>query len=177
MKHKEYLMRFFNEGIIVCKENGEIFKNGKQILGHMHTNGYLRVLLCNSKFGKKQRIYAHQIVYLFFNRDADFKGKNINHKNGIKTDNRIDNIELITAEENTRHAHQIGLKKPLKKGTFSGEDSSTAKLNWKAVEFIRLNYPKIKQVALAKMFKVRQGQISNILLNKTWKEEYRPKSH
>lgn len=37
-------------------------------------------------------------------------GKEINHINGIKSDNRIANLEAVTPSENTKHAYRIGLK-------------------------------------------------------------------
>lgn len=45
---------------------------------------------------------------------ADYKGLQVNHKNGITTDNHADNLEWNTSSENIAHAYRTGLNKKTK---------------------------------------------------------------
>lgn len=68
--------------------------------------GYIRVHLSikNIKF----QVSAHRLVALSFIPNPDNK-PHINHKNGVKDDNRIENLEWVTCSENNFHAHRTGL--------------------------------------------------------------------
>ncbi|ARB11649.1 HNH endonuclease [Pectobacterium phage vB_PatM_CB7] len=65
---------------------------------------------------------AHRLIWETFKGPIP-EGMVINHKNGIKTDIRLDNLEVTTPSENTLHAYQNGLAKGK-----SGEENSQAKL-------------------------------------------------
>lgn len=75
--------------------------------------GYMRVML--SKDNKRYFFTVHKLVGKTF-LDNPNSLPQINHINGIKSDNRIRNLEYCTAKENTRHAFKIGLCKRKHRG-------------------------------------------------------------
>lgn len=72
------------------------------------TNGYYSVNLWKSGKAKMKRI--HRLVCEAFIENTDNKPQ-INHINGNKLNNRIDNLEWATQSENMKHAYKIGLTK------------------------------------------------------------------
>lgn len=70
-------------------------------------NGYYAVTL--TKNGKQKQYEVHRLVAEHF-LDNQIKKRTVNHINGIKTDNRIENLEWATYSENAKHAYRIGLK-------------------------------------------------------------------
>lgn len=81
-------------------------KVGRILKPQMHQQKYLRVNLY--KNGKMQYHKVHILVIKTF-LGARPTGYQINHKNGIKTDNRIENLEYVTPRENILHAWTNGL--------------------------------------------------------------------
>jgi len=70
--------------------------------------GYERVELSKDGINKKynvHRIVAKAFIHNLYNKET------VNHINGIKTDNRVENLEWATKSENNLHAHKIGLAK------------------------------------------------------------------
>jgi hypothetical protein len=94
-----------------CDKLGNIFSKKKK-LKQSKRNGYLCISLCNKGFCKT--INVHRIIAETFIPNIENK-KQVNHINGIKTDNRVDNLEWVTQSENAIHAIKIGLFTPPKK--------------------------------------------------------------
>lgn len=70
--------------------------------------GYLMVGLCRNCTMKWEKV--HRLVAKAFIPNPESKPQ-VNHINGIKTDNHIENLEWVTESENQKHAYKKGLKK------------------------------------------------------------------
>ena len=90
-----------NLGRVKNAHTGRILKSKLQF------NGY-RVLGLSYK-GEVKMKFVHRLVALAFVPGYQ-KGLQVNHKNGVKNDNRVENLEWVTPSENTRHGRDILLK-------------------------------------------------------------------
>jgi len=102
---------------------------GRYLKSHLDSWGYRRANLC--KNGKMCTVKVHRVVAAAFIGPCP-SGKQVNHKNGVKDDNRPENLEYMTQSENNHHAYDTGLKSAL-----HGEDASGSKLTEEAVHKIR----------------------------------------
>jgi len=124
--------------------------------------GYWAVGLNNNAM-KVHKI--HRLIAIHFIPNPENKSQ-VNHINGIKKDNRIENLEWVTPMENQRHAWATGLN------TNFGENNHLSTLTKEQVNEIRdiyvfrsrtLNFRR-----LAERFNVCQSTIHNIIKSKTW---------
>lgn len=173
--HNEYLFieelrkgyfRIDNEGriwrIAIKHPSNEFLKIPKREMKHINNAGYIQI---RSRInGKDYSCLAHRIIWIYFNGEIP-DGFEINHKNGIKTANWPENLELSTKSENLKHAHKTGLKQTLK-----GEELSHSKLTNKDVKEIRLRHSQGEtQTSIAKEYNIGQQHVSKIVNRKTWK--------
>ena len=97
-------------------------RNGKKLKPATDKDGYLKIALTNN--GKRKCYYVHRLVARMYLKDYDEKLQ-VNHKNGIKTDNRVENLEMVTLQQNIEHSIKTGLKPKLKRdklGRFCGKE-------------------------------------------------------
>ncbi|GAA0495178.1 hypothetical protein Ade02nite_19090 [Paractinoplanes deccanensis] len=78
---------------------------GKPV-GSKDTRGYVQIDGRTRGYGLQS---AHRLIWQAANGPIP-DGLEVNHKNGIKADNRISNLELLTRQGNIQHAYQTGLK-------------------------------------------------------------------
>lgn len=92
----------------LVNENGEIYSklSNKLLKPRKDKDGYLMFNLYNNK--KCKTIKLHRLVAMTYIPNPENLPQ-INHINGVKTDNRVENLEWCTASQNTKHAYDLGL--------------------------------------------------------------------
>lgn len=127
------------------------------------TLGYLQVRVMRD--GIRVNALAHRLVFRHFNGPIP-DGMLINHRNGMKADNRPENLELATPSENKIHA-----MKELKKGrlTQAGTANVMAKLTPEKAEEIRRRRTAGEPLkAIAADFGISDRTVSKIALGHRW---------
>lgn len=114
---------------------------------------------------QKRTHYVHQLVAKAFIGPCPL-GKEVNHKDGDKGNNKAKNLEYITHQKNIIHAYLTKLQLPS-----YGEAHGMAKLTVSKVIQIRKSYAsgKVFQQELAKELGVSVATISDIVTKRSWK--------
>lgn len=128
---------------------------------HQQT-GYALTML--SREGKDLRCYVHRLVAAAFIPNPEGKER-VNHLNRDRTDNRVENLQWVTAKENSAHAFQ---SPEVLARMRRGEGIMTSKLTAPQVLEIRRLAPTVMQKDLAVMFGVRASHVSGILSRRYW---------
>lgn len=119
--------------------------------------------------GKNRHLLVHRLVASAFLDTPHSDATQVNHKDGVKTNNRLDNLEWVTPLGNTRHAMRIGLLRFEHLGG-SGDDCPASKLTESQVRVIKERLRAGEQYRrIAKDFGVRYGTIGHIKYGRTWR--------
>jgi len=95
--------RFF-----VCSRTGVTFNKHGRPVGHEDPHGYIRISLAGGR-----HLLEHRVVWIW-NYGFIPAGMTGDHRNEIKTDNRLENLRLVTRGDNVtiRWMHKRGHKEP-----------------------------------------------------------------
>lgn len=159
-------MKRFRDTNYFISEDGKVFRQTKTKLKEvkikLSKDGYLIVGL--SKNNERKFYRVHRLVSECYIPNPNNLPQ-VNHINGIKTDNKVDNLEWVTPEQNMQHSYMNRLS-PV------GEKHWKSKLTNEQADWIRKNYtykhPDFNSVKLGKQFGVGHAQILKIVKNKNW---------
>ena len=137
--------------------NGEVINNhnGHVVKPQPNGKGYLRVHID----GRMQ--FVHRLVAEKYVPNPENKPQ-INHIDGNKLNNSVDNLEWVTNQENRDHAVEHGLQP-------KGEKCPYAKLTRENVDYIR-KHTEMSNKELAEKFNMSASHISSIRRNAWWKD-------
>ena len=99
-----YLKSIYN-----VTKDGKIIRlsDNKELKPSMDKKGYLRIRLhvplLSQNADKRKPYKVHRLVAMYYLEDYSPKLQ-VNHKNGIKSDNKVENLEMVTNRENAIHA-------------------------------------------------------------------------
>lgn len=170
------------EGLYSITKNGKIWRHKKIIQGGnqhgsfdleygghwmsvwINGSGYKAVKFC--KNGNEMNHLVHRLLGKTF-IDNPYNKLEINHKDGNKLNNSLDNIEWVTHQENSIHAYKLGLMYKFKPQI--GEEHWNSKLTWDIVKEIRETYPYKKRGERVWIkYGISKMQYYDIVNNKYW---------
>lgn len=117
--------------------------------------------------GSKKTFRLHRLVLMAFQPVENMQNLEVNHKDGNKMNNKLENLEWCTPSENQKHAFQTGLQKPR-----AGSKSNFSKLTEDDIKLIfELRNEGFTQQEIAEQVGCTRSNISYILNKKTWQVE------
>ena len=167
---KKGVFRVYKNGnIYKCKQftfKGESRKINPRLVGTKSLKNVVRIVI--RKNNKFYTILTSRLIYLHFNGGIPL-GKEIEHRNDIKDDNRLINLRAVTHIENM-NTYRNGKKiEEIKSKYLRGEKRWNAKLKSKDILKIRKMIKEgVRLVKIAKIFNVTGGTISNIKSGRIW---------
>lgn len=182
MKQREIKFRVWDgSGKYLAGDDGEIYSTDfnhtgetKKLKPTIDNDGYaVMVLNMNGTRIVKSR---RKLVALAFHGERPNPKHQINHKNGIRHDDRPDNLEYVTASENCIHGYKVNGRKQSDRQmevatkSFTGSNNPKAKVNEAVVLSIRrLRQKGASLKSIAERHSISVAQVSAISNNKFWK--------
>lgn len=152
-------------------KSGEVIsrtrKNEIKLKPNKTTNGYLKVVLMGSD-GSRITVNVHRLVAMAFLENSN-EGYVVNHKDGNKENNSVENLEWVSPKENIVHSWQNGLANTK---SIEREKSNLASITeeqaMKVVELLSTNLYTDKEISCMTGLSIK-GIISKIRRKETWK--------
>ncbi|MBZ9633045.1 NUMOD4 domain-containing protein [Clostridium sp. FP1] len=160
------------EGLYQISNTGKVKSlNRLDNVGSHHQERILKPCLSNKGYlfvgiyrnCKRKPVYIHKLVAQYFT-DNSYSKVQVNHLDGNKQNNLLNNLEWCSPSENIRHAHKNGLSNPVR-----GEQVGTSKLTKEeAAEIKAMKNKGISQKSIGGLFNISQQEVCKIHNNKCW---------
>ena len=145
--------------VMRTKTNDNTFA-GRILKPHTNSSGYLTV--SPHKNGKQRPTLIHRMVMRAFVGPCP-EGSEVNHKDGVKTNNHADNLEYVTRSENMQHAFDNELQ------SLRGERNTQSKLTEENVHEVRRRLANNEtHASIADCFNVSRECISGVAQGRNW---------
>lgn len=110
--NKQQTAQIFDTDYFICID-GRLYnsKTKKYKKWTKDTNGYMKTQIWEN--GIRINISQHRVLAIYFIDNKSNKTQ-VNHINGVKHDNRLENLEWVTQSENAKHSFANGLQKVTK---------------------------------------------------------------
>lgn len=138
-------------------------KSSKYLKPYADGKGYLTVKLTKSRQDQKN-YKVHRLVAEYYLKSANPQLQ-VNHIDGDKKNNEVNNLEWVSGLENIRHSWRTGLHKKSRKGS----NNSQSKLTESDIPVIRERLTKETLLSIARDYGVDKTLISQIKHGKAWK--------
>ena len=145
------------EGVYEISNEGDLRRIPKRthLKPRLTYDGYVNYRVC--MYGVTKTVSAHRAVAIAFIPNPENK-ETVNHKDGVKSNNHVDNLEWATRTEQVQHSYDLGLKQPV---------HTNRKLSKEDVLEIRATYVKGSKEfgsgALAKKYGITDANILKVV--------------
>ena len=156
------LGRIRSKEAVIMRSNGSPHTRKSKILKPALDGGYLKGAVCIDK-----KLVPYRIHKLVANAFVDGKKEwlEVNHINGIKSDNKAENLEWVTRSQNLIHAVKTGLL-PVTRGS----QRTQAKMTEETVrEIYKLKSEGIQRKFIVERLGITVNMYKDLMRGKTWK--------
>lgn len=109
LENDKFYLSLIEKGYLKVTKSGQAFNlvTGKEI--GKGTDGYRKLSWLNPVTQKIVQIQLHRLVWAYFKGVLKDRNIQINHKDGIKANCRLSNLETVSSKENSEHARRNNL--------------------------------------------------------------------